>query len=184
MPASPAAQMDPQYGFQGPQFAQPFNVTWNTRIFDEKVTERAEYKFTAAPSGDNDGWIKRIEDYVIGKCPDLGPLMHWAAGLGRTAVITGDVLAAAVNGQPQRCDVHVLNGHLWWFLGLCTDGAGKTIYRTAVPHSGLDAWRILRAFIGDRSPQKRQILREKLKTVQKVKSYGAIELAITQWESD
>ena len=58
------------------------------------------------------------------------------------------------------------------------------MYRTAITHNGLDAWRILRAFIGDRSPQKRQLLREKLKSTPKIKNYGGIELAIIQWEAD
>jgi hypothetical protein len=160
------------------------NITWNSKIFDISIADKPAYRYDGATGADAEGWVKRIEEYVVGKCPDLGPWMGWATNLGRTTPITGDVLQMAMQGQFQRCDVHVLNGHLWSLLGLCTTGAGKTLYRTAVPHSGLDVWRILRAFIGDRAPQRRQMLRDKLKTVPRAKNYGSIELAIIQWEQD
>ena len=162
----------------------PFQVSWNTRIFEEKTAERQDFKYDATSSGDADGWVKRVEEYIVGKCPALGPWMAWAASLGRGVVITPEMINEADRWQASPGEVQTLNGHLWWFLGLCTVGAGKVMYRTAITHNGLDAWRILRAFIGDRSPQKRQLLREKLKSTPKIKNYGGIELAITQWESD
>ena len=161
--ASSGCTQPPAGGYGSQWGANPYgsvNVTWNSRVFDVNIADKPTYRYDGSTGSDADGWIKRIEEYVLGKCPDLGPWMEWAASLGRNMPITGDVLQIALQGQQMRCDLHVLNGHLWWLLGLCTTGAGKTLYRTAVPQSGLDVWRILRAFIGDRAPQRRQMLRE------------------------
>ena len=93
----------------------PREVTYQTRLFEDKMALDMLYKYDGSKNGDE--WRRRIYGYFIGCCPSIRPLIRWAEQHDAREFSIEEVRQAQNDSEFMiEEDAVVLSGHIWRFL--------------------------------------------------------------------
>ncbi len=150
---------------------------------DEKIVALADYQYNGASGGDR--WRVKVRNYLIGKRPELLPVLRWIEQLGETSC---DVATAKIAidqyGMMVESDIEAISAAMWSFLSTCVSGTAMTIFESIEVLNGLEAWRQLHNHIQKGSATRRLTLREPAIHPRAARSEEEISMAITKWETD
>ena len=111
------------------------------KLFEEKVTEKQEFKYNGKEHGMT--WRNEVKNYLIGRCPDCLYLLEAAERTGKNVIEPRSFIGFVMQLYPGvrlELDLAVVSGHRWTFLGLCLGGEAKSV------HNSGDAGRLRNGF--------------------------------------
>ena len=156
------------------------------QLFDDKLTDRAEYRFDGAKV-DGVAWKSKLERYFMSKVPALLQILEWTEGQDQ-AEVTEDMLSAALNSVHSDMSLHqqqTLNASIWGFLSGCLSGPAETMFKRAKKLNGLDAWRRVIRVIDKGLPLRLEELRAEVRVLhtKKIKDLESVATGIAEFEA-
>ena len=158
------------------------NVTWQTRIFEDKMALDIMYKYDGSKGGDE--WRRRTHGYFIGCCPSFRPLLWWAEQHDARAFSLSELKKAQDDQEFMvEEDAVVLSGHIWRFLRTCLHGgAAQVLESCGEDLNGLEVWRRLVYRIEQGREQRVEDLRELIDKPPKIPNLVAVPAAIDAYD--
>ena len=173
---------------QGPQYKLPLRLgplghIDATNIFDEKMTERAEFKYNGSTGGDR--WKRRLEGYLIPRVPALKELFEYIEHMPDGVIVTAQLIQAAVGQWMTPYQQDNLNRALYGFLAGCFTGDADTVFKGARMLQGFDAWKRMIRSIDHGRTLRLDVLRDETKVLhlKPFRSLEAVNIGITEFEN-
>ena len=82
---------------------------------DEKIAALADYQYNGIAGGDR--WRVKVRNYMIGKRPEVLPVLRWIEHLGETACDVSSTKAAIAHyGMMVEADIEAISAAIWSFF--------------------------------------------------------------------
>ena len=181
-PGVPHVQINTPPRATAPLKIGPLGGLETGRLFEDKMTAQADFKFDGQKGGDR--WKGKLERYFISKSPALKAVLEWAEKADMD-VVTEQLLELATGHALKNEHRETLNGAVWGFLSNCVTGEAETIFKRAGCLNGLDAWRRLVRHIDHGRSIRLEALRTEVRSLhlRPIKNLEGVALGIAEFEN-
>ena len=164
-----------------PHYVNGSAVTSEDRFygrFDDKVA--MDNRFPATKQAE---WLKKTENYLIGRCHELEPWLKWALSHQKKKITSAMVSDLERGSAMSNVDPTTISNRLWSYLNLAlADTPEITQFNRVERLNGFDAWRTLVQPLKPRNDARRLELHGAVHAPGKASHLLAMKEKVAEWK--